>query len=308
MGGAAIIPRGMSITSCTMFLSCYAGRTARDFRIPWGGGVSVVEAEKERVARGYTKSASEYDALAGQLYINGIRRLLPRVRVRRGAAVLDVGSGTGINLIEAARWFRPARLLCGIDIAPGMVAVAQEKTNRLGIPAQFTVGDAEALPYANGLFDLVICNSVFHWFHDRPKAMREMARVLRPGGQVALICASQPSFNEWFHFIDAVMGQVTNGRAKSSVPNLPSPAEIAACANGAGLRIDQLQNPVMNDMVREPERFVHLMTTVAPQWAADLSREEQATVEATAARLMRAGWPQGFPVSWAATEMIATRL
>lgn len=307
MGGAAIIPRGMSITSCTMFLSCYAGRTAGDFRIPWGGGVSVVEADKERVARGYTKSASEYDALAGQQYINGIRRLLPRVRVRRGAAVLDVGSGTGINLIEAARWFAPARLLCGIDIAPGMVAVAQEKTNRLGIPAQFTVGDAEALPYPNGLFDLVICNSVFHWFHDRPKAMREMTRVLRPGGQVALIGASQPSFNEWFHFIDAIMAQMTNGRAKSSVPSLPSPTEIAACAAAAGLRVDHLQNPVMRDMVREPERFVHLMTTVAPQWAADLTRGEQIAVEATAARLMRVGWPHGFPASWAATEMIATR-
>jgi O-methyltransferase/aklanonic acid methyltransferase len=269
--------------------------------------VSVVEAEKERLARGYTRSASEYDALAGQLYINGVRRMLPRLRIRRGAAILDVGSGTGLNLIEAARWFAPARLLCGIDIAPGMVAVAQEKANRLGIPAQFTVGDAEQLPYPNQLFDVVICNSVFHWFHDRPKAMREMARVLKPGGQIALICASQPCFNEWFHLIDAIMNQVTGGRAKSAVPNLPSSAEVAACASGAGLAIDHLQNPTFRQAVDEPERFVHLMTTVAPQWAADLSREEQLLVEAIAARLMRAGWPQGFPVSWASTEMIATR-
>lgn len=266
-----------------------------------------VESEKERVARGYSRSASEYDALAGQLYVNGIRRLLPRLRVRRGAAVLDVGSGTGINLIEAARWFAPARLLCGIDIAPGMVAVAQAKTSRLGIPAQFAVGDAEQLPYPDGLFDLVICNSVFHWFHDRPKAMREMARVLRPGGQLALICASQPSFNEWFHFMDAIMGQVTGGRAKSTVPNLPGAQEIAAYAGAAGLMINYMQNPVFRDMVREPEEFVRLMSTVAPQWAVDLTREEQALVEATAARLMRAGWPQGFPASRAATEIIATR-
>jgi ubiquinone/menaquinone biosynthesis C-methylase UbiE len=269
--------------------------------------VSVVEAEKERVARGYSRSASEYDALAGQLYINGIRRLLPRLRVRRGAAVLDVGSGTGLNLLEAASWLAPTRLLCGIDIAPGMVAVAQEKASRLGVPAQFTVGDAEQLPYPDGLFDLVICNSVFHWFADRQKAMREIARVLRPGGQVALICASQPAFNEWFHLIDAIMGQVTGGRARSAVPSLPGAPEVAACATGASLVIDHLMNPIFQDVVHEPDRFVHLMTTVAPQWAADLTPTEQAQVEATAANLMRAGWPQGFPVSWAATELIATK-
>lgn len=267
----------------------------------------VVEAEKQRVARGYSRSASEYDALAGQLYINGIRRLLPRLRVQRGAAILDVGSGTGLNLLEAARWFAPARLLCGIDIAPGMVAVAQQKAASLGVPAQFTVGDAENLPYPDGTFDLVICNSVFHWFTDRARAMQEMARVLRPGGQIALICASEPAFHEWFRLMDAIMQQVTEGRAHSCVPNLPTAQEVAAYAAGAGMMVEQLLNPVFRDVVREPERYVHLMTTVAPQWAADLTPAEQAQVEMAAANTMRTGWPQGFPVSWAATEMIATR-
>jgi ubiquinone/menaquinone biosynthesis C-methylase UbiE len=266
-----------------------------------------VEAEKERIARGYSRSAGSYDALAGPLYINGIRRLLPLLRVPRGAAILDVGAGTGLNLIEAAQWFAPARLLCGVDIAPGMVAVAQEKANRLGLPAQFTVGDAEELPYPDGLFDLVICNSVFHWFPDRPKAMRQMSRVLRPGGQVALICASQPAFNEWFHLIDAIVAQMTNGQAKPSVPSLPAAAEVAACATAAGLQVDWLQNPTHMDRVPDPERYVRLMATVAPQWAADLAPEQQALAEMTAARIMRNGYPGGFPISWAATEMIATK-
>ncbi len=128
------------------------------------GCQSDVEAAKWRLSQGYSRSSPLYDALAGHLYLSSIRKLLPRVVLPPIPAILDVGCGTGINLLEAARWFSPTRLLCGIDISPGMVEVASRKAAALGLNAGFAVGDAEHLPYPDNTFDLVICNSVLHWF------------------------------------------------------------------------------------------------------------------------------------------------
>lgn len=271
------------------------------------GCQSDVEAVKSRLARGYSRTAAHYDELAGPIYLAGIQRLLPFVRVPPTPAILDVGCGTGLNLVEAARRFGPARLLAGIDISPGMVAVARAKTAALGLPAQIIQGDAERLPYPDGLFDLVLCNSVFHWFRDRPAAMREMARVLRPGGQLALITATAPGFSEWFTLIDALARSACGPGYASSVPDLPTGAEVGALMNRAGLLVQAIRNPVHRTRVHHPAAFVQLMSVIAPHWAADLPDETVALVQQTAAALMHQGWPAGFPVTWSAVEALGVK-
>lgn len=266
-----------------------------------------MDAVKWRTALGYSRSALVYDSLVGHMYLAGLRRLLPHLRVPPYPAILDVGCGTGINLFEAARWFSPAGLLCGIDLSPGMVEVARAKAALLSVPAQFLVGDAERLPYPDGTFDLVVCNSVLHWFHDRGAALREIARVLKPGGQVALICAASPGFQEWFGLIGALTAVLRGPKNGAMAPRLPSVTEVAHLLAGAGLRIDHLANPVIRQRIRQPELFVRQMVTVAPQWAADLTPAEQAWVEAMAHRTLRQWSPLGFPNTWSAVEAVATR-
>jgi len=266
-----------------------------------------VEAAKWRLSQGYSRSAPLYDALAGHLYLSNIRRLLPRLSLPPTPAILDVGCGTGINLLEAARWFSPTRLLCGIDISPGMVEVARRKASALGLNALFTVGDAEHLPYPNDTFDLVISNSVLHWFGDRQAAVREMGRVLRPGGKVILICAAAPGFQEWFSLVDGLLRTIRGPGAHRSMPPLPTAAEVVRLMLNAGFVGEYLANPVQIQQVSDPEPFVRLMSTVAPGWAADLSAEDQGLVERMAVGLIRRGWPQGFRSTWAAIEAIGTK-
>ncbi len=266
-----------------------------------------MEPAKRRLANGYSRSAPVYDATAGQLYRNGFNRLLPYLRVPPHGAVLDVGSGTGINLFEAARAFAPTRMLCGIDLSPGMVEVARLKAARLGVPAHFTVGDAESLPYPNGTFDLVICNSVLHWFRDRNAALREMSRVLRPGGQVALICAAAPGFGEWTTLMQALVQAVTKNPAASPLPALPTAQEVAEIMQRNGLTLQHLANPVHAERISNPEPYIRLMSIVAPQWAADLTPEQQSAIERLAATLMRTWWPTGFPNTWSAIEAIGVK-
>lgn len=267
-----------------------------------------VDAVKQRLALGYSSAAPVYDATAGHLYLNGLKHLLARIRPRRWPSVLDVGCGTGINLLATANALHPTRLLCGIDLSPGMVETARQKAAARGIPAHFIVGDAERLPFADGTFDLIICNSVLHWFTDRAAAIREMARVLSPGGQVALICAAAPGFSEWFALVDVLLPAVGAPPLGQTLPALPTAAEVGGLLQAADLQIDHLAQPVQVQRIRDASAFVRLMLTVAPNLAADLTPAQLQAFEQLAAATIRQQFPNGFPCTWAAVEATATKL
>jgi len=266
-----------------------------------------VDPLKLKLARGYSRSAPIYDGLVGPLYLTGFKRLLPHIRPRKWPSILDVGCGTGINLLAAAHYLAPAQLLCGIDISPGMVETARTKATAAGIPAHFVVGDAERLPYPDSTFDLVICNSVLHWFDDRLAAVREMARVLKPGGQVVMICAASPGFSEWFDLIEVILPALSIPASVHGPAPLPTAAEVATLFRAAGLHLTHLSNPTEVQRVTDPESFVRLMTTVAPHWAAELSPAQVGAVEKLAADTIRSRFPNGFPNTWSAVEAAAYR-
>jgi len=94
-----------------------------------------------------------------------------------GARILEVGcgSGYGCELIQEA--FQP-RVLVGVDLMPEQIA----KAKRRGLAVEFTVADAARLPFRGGEFDAVFALGVLHHIVDWPAAVRETARVLRPGG------------------------------------------------------------------------------------------------------------------------------
>src|SRR6202035_1616812 len=97
---------------------------------------------------------------------------------------LDIGCGTGFLSLElAGRGHR----VTGIDFAPAMLALAKQKAAQAGADIRFDEGDAEALPYPPGRFDLVVTRHVL-WTLPHPEAaLDEWMRVLRPGGRLAVI-------------------------------------------------------------------------------------------------------------------------
>lgn len=263
---------------------------------------------KSRLAAGYTETALEYDAVAGAAYLSGLRRLLPLVRVPPQPAILDVGSGTGINLLELARVFGPCRLLVGIDLSPGMVAVAGAKAGMSGVVAAFQEGDAEDIPYPDGTFDLVVANSMYHWIPDRLRAAREFARVLRPGGQLLLACATGPGFGEWTGLLRAALAAVFGPATPPPFPDLPTAEQVARELQAAGFVLDWFHPVCQVVRVTHPEGFVRMMDTVAPQWAAGLDPRLRRLVEELVCHWMRRLAPGGYPVTWTAVELVAARL
>lgn len=99
----------------------------------------------------------------------------------RGKAVLDVGCGDGTYAIEAATRGAAAT---GIDRAPDMIAAARARG--AASDARFIEGDALALPFGDGSFDVVVAVTLLCFVPDAQGAVREMARVLRPGGRLVL--------------------------------------------------------------------------------------------------------------------------
>ncbi|MFD5244222.1 class I SAM-dependent methyltransferase [Amycolatopsis sp. NPDC058340] len=97
--------------------------------------------------------------------------------------VLEVAVGTGLNL----PLYPDGVTLTGIDLSDGMLAVARGRAERLGHPVTLRRADAHDLPFDADSFDTVVCTLGLCAIPDDGKALREMARVLRPGGRLILL-------------------------------------------------------------------------------------------------------------------------
>ena len=130
-------------------------------------------------------SSRVYDFAARRLLRRFYRRLADDIAAAapQDAAVLDVGTGPGVLLMELGRR-RPDLSLTGVDLSADMVAAAQRNVERYGATAR--VGSVTELPFPDDSFDLVVSSiSMHHW--DQPEAaVPELARVLRPGGRLRI--------------------------------------------------------------------------------------------------------------------------
>jgi SAM-dependent methyltransferase len=109
-------------------------------------------------------------------------QLVKFAQVSAGQRMLDVACGTGVVAVTAA--LRGAKA-CGLDLTPALIERAKKNAQIAGVDVEFIEGDAEALPYPDAAFDVVL-SQFGHIFAPRPGvAISEMLRVLKPGGRIA---------------------------------------------------------------------------------------------------------------------------
>lgn len=106
-------------------------------------------------------------------------------RLRSGSQVLEVAPGPGFFSIELARLgnFK----ITGLDISRTFVDIAAANARKAGVGVDFRLGNASAMPFVDGSFDFVYCSAAFKNFSEPVKALDEMDRVLRPGGEAVVV-------------------------------------------------------------------------------------------------------------------------
>ena len=107
--------------------------------------------------------------------------------LHEGETVLDLGSGGGIDVLLSARRVGPAGKAYGLDMTDEMLALARENQRKAGVTnVEFLKGEMEDMPLPDGSVDVIISNCVVNLSPDKDKVLAEAARVLKPGGRVAI--------------------------------------------------------------------------------------------------------------------------
>jgi demethylmenaquinone methyltransferase/2-methoxy-6-polyprenyl-1,4-benzoquinol methylase len=219
--------------------------------------------EETQVRAMFDRIAGLYDrmntVMTAGLHHQWRRRAADLAALRPGDRALDVATGTGDLALELAGRVAPGGEVVGSDFSPRMLELARAKAaarerllatatgSAALVPVRFESGNALCLPYADGEFAAATVGFGARNFSDLEQGVREMVRVVRPGGRVVILEITTPRrpplstfFRMWFDRIVPAIGRIAGDAQAysylpSSVRRFPGPEELAALMHRAGL-------------------------------------------------------------------------
>ena len=210
--------------------------------------------KKQQVSTMFNNIARYYDFLNHFLSV-GIdrswrKKAIATLKDLQPKKVLDIATGTGDLAIEAYNQLKPESII-GIDISTKMLEIGQEKLKKQQLDAFISLmeGDSEKLPFEDNSFDAITAGFGVRNFANVEAGLREMVRVLRPGGKMVILEFSQPTvfpikqgYNFYFKYILPTIGKFTSKDPKAyaylyeSVQAFPDGERFVSLLDNIGLK------------------------------------------------------------------------
>ncbi len=216
-------------------------------------------------------------------------KLLDRAELRDGERLLDIATGTGIVLRRSLERCPGLGRAVGVDLTPAMLAVARERTE--GLPVELIEGDATALPFEDGSFDVVTCQQGLQFFPDRELAMREIRRVLAPGGRALVACWCDVATSPLHHALaDVVRDSYPDREPVARAPfSMPDAEELRRVVESAGFERVEVERVDGTARFASAEEFTRSFMEGSPMAIAlaDVAPEGRAAMTAAIAAEIR---------------------
>jgi ubiquinone/menaquinone biosynthesis C-methylase UbiE len=185
-------------------------------------------------------AAGRYDQVLVPAILGPAARALVELSdLRGGETVLDVGCGTGAAARFAAVKVGSSGRVSGVDVNAGMIEVAKSLPPVRGAAIEWIENSAYQLPFSEAAFDIAFCAQTLQFLEDRPRALAEMYRVLKPGGRIALSLWCDLPESPYFHaLVQAVTDHIGVETASGlrAAFSLSDPEKIRVLLTRAGFK------------------------------------------------------------------------
>ena len=227
---------------------------------------------KIKAAKTYNAAADAYDLSANSFWDRFGRRTIDRLDLSSGVRCLDVCCGSGASAIPAAKKVAPNGSVLGVDLAEGLLKLARAKATRQGIEnIEFRAGDMLDLDLPDGHFDAVVCVFGIFFIPDMPGAVRELWRMVAPGGVLAITTWGprffEPANTAFWDAVAAVRPELYKGF--NPWDRISDPATLRAMLKEGGV----------HDVQADSEIGIHALRSPEDWWAAVLGSGYRGTIE-----------------------------
>lgn len=268
--------------------------------------MTALPGESERIGAGFDQGAAAYDETMAHNRM-GAERLVASLPEGDYARVLDVGCGTGFASLACVSRLG-TREVVGVDVGEEMLALYETALGAVpGVRVRTHRADVLAMPVPEGAFDAVVSSMAFHWFTDKPAALRAMAAALRPGGILGLLASGRGTDIELRGVLEAIRPPVPEAWLAVYDQVQRDELELLAYLEDAGLE------PIDVWMERRrrtvpPERYLARVAITTRHLVADLDPDELAAVGARVrAGVEAAAGPRGFGYTFNKLYAVARR-